>query len=89
MLPSINEYTYKTSPTPNAQKILQKRGPKDYLIQRIRKFAVRLCLLVISEVIPIKYHQYDCINMTLTKTTTKGYRQRRNAKGVRNSLYKR
>lgn len=74
---------------PEAQGIVQKSGPKDYLIQRIRKFAVRLCLLVTSEATPIKSRQYDCLNMSLTKTTTKCYRQRRKAKGVRNNLCQR
>lgn len=37
--------------------------------KRIRKFAVRLCLLVTSEVfIPTKFYEHDCLNMNGTRT---------------------
>jgi hypothetical protein len=42
---------------------LQKRDRKDCKGQNIREFAVRLCLLVISEATPIEFCQHDCLNM--------------------------
>lgn len=36
--------------------------------QRIKKFAERMCLTGISEVIPMKSHQCDCLNISWTRT---------------------
>jgi hypothetical protein len=44
---------------PKAQEALQKRGQEDGNSLRVREFAVRLCLLVMSEAPHLKSHQYD------------------------------
>lgn len=43
---------------------------KDCKRQRIRNFAVRLCLLVTTEDIPIIFHQRVSSNVTRTMRTT-------------------
>lgn len=48
---------------------LQDRGQKDCKSQRFREFAVRLCLLVMSEVIASK-SQHDCLKVSQTRMTT-------------------
>lgn len=57
--PSLNRYIYKTS-TLKAQRILEMRQWEAY---NNLEFAVRLYLLVMSEAMPIKSHQHDCLNM--------------------------
>lgn len=52
----------KQVPTPKAQGPLQKMGKEDYKSQRIRKFAVRSRLLIMSETTPIESHQHE-LNM--------------------------
>lgn len=47
---------------PNAQETFQKRRWKDFKSQ----FAVRLCLLAISEATSMKTHQLDCPNVSWT-----------------------
>lgn len=61
---SPSGYIYRTTPTPKAQGILQKRGQKDYKSQRIGELAVRVCLLVMSEAITIESQQYNCPNIS-------------------------
>lgn len=46
-----------------AQEKSQKRRRKDFKSQTIRQSNVEFYLQVISEVIHIKAHQYDCINV--------------------------
>lgn len=41
---------------------------KECLSQRNREFAVRLCLLIMSEIMAIKPHQHGCQNMRPSKT---------------------
>lgn len=57
MEPSPSGYIYNTTLAPKAWV---KRGWKDCKSQRIREFAVRLYVLVVSEATPIKSHQHDC-----------------------------
>ena len=45
-----------------------KRRQKDGKSQRIREFALRLCLLVISEARYVKYHHHECENVSRTRT---------------------
>ena len=40
-----------------------RKGGKIFKSHRNREFAMRLCLLVISEATPIKSHQHDCLAM--------------------------
>lgn len=51
---------HKTT-APKAQGILQERRQRDCKSQRLRELAVRLCLLVTSEVTPTEFHQHDCL----------------------------
>lgn len=60
--------TSTNNPTGKAQGTLSKKGQRDCKRLRIR-FYVRLCLLEISEVIPINYPQYDCSNMSWARMT--------------------
>lgn len=62
--PSSNTYIYKRTPTPEAQGTLQKRRWRDCKSQRMREFAIKLCLLIMSEVAPIKSHPHDGLNMS-------------------------
>lgn len=66
---SFNGYIHKLNPEPNDQETLQKQENKDYKSQWIGKFAVKLYLLRISEVSPVKYLHCDCISMNWTCTT--------------------
>jgi hypothetical protein len=43
----------------NSSHILWEREQKDFKSHRLREFVVRLCLLVISEATPMKFHLYD------------------------------
>ena len=45
------------------QRTFQKMGQEDHKSQKIKKFDVRLYILVISEVMLIKSHEHDCLNM--------------------------
>ena len=45
------------------------KGQKGRKGRRAREFAVRLCLLVISEATLIKSHQHDNLNMSCIRTT--------------------
>jgi hypothetical protein len=64
--PSLNRYIYKTS-TLKAQRILEMRQWEAY---NNLEFAVRLYLLVMSEAIPIKFHQLVYLSMNLTRSTS-------------------
>jgi hypothetical protein len=44
----------KLTPTPKAQGTSKKMGREDYKSQRIRDFAMSLCLLVTGETTPVK-----------------------------------
>lgn len=57
--PCFSRCIYQQPPHLKAQGILQKSGKTK--IQRTRGFAVRLCLLVMSEASPIKSCQYDSL----------------------------
>lgn len=61
--------TYINIPIREVQRTFQKMGQKDHRSQKIKKFDVRLYLLVISEVMPIKSHEHECLNMDWTRTT--------------------
>lgn len=61
-------YLLKSS-TAKVQETLKKRGWKAYKSQRVRDFAVRLCLLRLLEAVPIISHQHDSMNIICTKTT--------------------
>jgi hypothetical protein len=52
MEPSPNGYIDKNAVTPKAQGTLLRRGEKDCKSQRIREFAVRLCLSNIKSYAP-------------------------------------
>lgn len=54
-------------PAPRAQKTLLKMGQRDCRSQRVRDFAIRLCLPVTSVATPIKSHQQDCPNVSWTR----------------------
>lgn len=59
-----NQYIYKTTPTPTAQGTFQKGGGwKDFKRQRIREFAMKFHLLVMSE-LPRKSHQREIPNLS-------------------------
>ena len=66
----------QNAPIPKAQGTLQKRGQKDCQSQRTRESAVWLCLLAMSEHIPIKSHQYNFLSMkqgSLNRNDTNRY----------------
>lgn len=69
MASSFNGSIHKMNPEPKDQETLQKWGHKDYKSQWTSKFAVKLYLLRISEVSPVKYRQCDCISINWTRTT--------------------
>lgn len=66
---SFNGYIHKMNPEPKDQETLQKQGNKDFKSQWIGNFAVKLYLLIISEVSPVKYLQCDCLSMNWICTT--------------------
>lgn len=59
---------------PESQGTLMKRGHKDCKSQRvrIREFALRLCLLVTPEAIPMRSQQHDCPNVSWTRMMPMG-----------------
>jgi hypothetical protein len=61
--PSTNGNIYNILQASIAQETLQKKSQKDCKIQKIKELPVRLCLLVMSEVISIKSSQHDYPNM--------------------------
>ena len=65
--PSPNEYIYSTTPGPKFQETVQKRLGRDCKSQKMRKFALRLCFLVMS--ILIKSKQHGCPILSLMKMT--------------------
>lgn len=58
-----NEHSNKTLLHVRLEETMWKRGWKYFKSQRIRKFIVSLCLLVISEAVPRKSHKHHCLNM--------------------------
>jgi hypothetical protein len=62
-------YNYNTIPEPRAQELFWKMRKKDCKSQRTRDFAVRRCLLAMSEALLIKSHQYGCLHMSQTRTS--------------------
>lgn len=64
--PRKNGYLYETIPHRKIQKSLLKRGGNTV---RAEEFAMRLCLLVMSEATPIKYHQHDIPDVIRTRAT--------------------
>lgn len=59
----------QNTPTPKTLGTLWERQWKDMKSQRIREFAVRLSLPVMSKYILIKFHQHDCPNVSGTRMT--------------------
>lgn len=55
--------------TPKAPETLRKRGWKACKVQRFWEFAVKVCLLVMSEAIHMKSHCHDCPNMRQMRMT--------------------
>lgn len=53
--PSLSDHTYKTTPVFKTWGILEKVWVKKS--QRVREFAMKLCLLVMLKAMPIKSHQ--------------------------------
>lgn len=69
--PSPNGYIYTTLLNPKFSVHCRRGGRKKKCdSQRIKEFAIRLNLLVLSEETPIKSHQNDFLNMSLTKKTS-------------------
>ena len=61
---------HNITPAPKARGAFQKRGQKELKRHRIGELAVRACLLVMTEAIPVEPHQHNCINMGRTRVTT-------------------
>lgn len=61
------------SPTPKAQGMLRKREQEDCKSQKIKEFAVRLCLLVLSEARHRKSHQSDSPHVEQNQDDTNGH----------------
>lgn len=61
------------SPTPKAQGMLRKREQEECKSQKIKEFAVRFCLLVLSEARHIKSHQSDCPNVEQNQDDINGH----------------
>lgn len=59
-------------PAPKALGALQKNWQEILSAQRIKKFAVRLYLALISETTPIESYLHNCLNMGLTKMKSTG-----------------
>lgn len=60
---ALSQWIYlQNTLTPKTWGTLWRRWWKDCKSRRITEFSVRLCLLVISEAIPIKSYNYDCSN---------------------------
>lgn len=68
--PSSNRYIPNTAPWLRLSEHCKRMGRKDWKRQRIRKFVVGLCLIMISEATFIKSHQYDCQQVSLTRVTS-------------------
>lgn len=61
---SLNGYICKAVLIPKTQGALQTKGQKDCKEgPRIREFYIKLCVLVISEAIPVMCHKHNCTNM--------------------------
>lgn len=71
------EFNHYMGPEPKPQGTLMKRREKDCVSYRIKECAVRLCLLVISEPIPIRSHQCGGQNKNWTRTTIDMLKQAR------------
>lgn len=56
--PSLNRYVYNTAPSPKSLGSLLKKGQKDFKTWKIRGFAMRQCLLIMSDATPMKSHQH-------------------------------
>ena len=59
---SVHGHMNKTLPDLRIKKNFRKEGGKTKS-QRLRVFAVRLCILVMEKATLIKSHQHDCLNM--------------------------
>lgn len=57
-------YIYKKTSAPKAQGTLQKSGQRDFKSKRIREFAVRLGLLIKSEMRFLQSQQHKGPNMS-------------------------
>ena len=70
VVPSPRWYIDNTAPAHKAHGSLQKKGWKICKSWRKGIFAVRLCLLEMSEKLTcMKFHQHDCLNRTWTRMT--------------------
>lgn len=76
MAPSLN------SLIPKAQGMLRKGEQEDCKSQKIKEFAVRLCLLVLSEVRHIKSHQCGCPNVEQNQDDINGHAEVDNGKFI-------
>jgi hypothetical protein len=56
---SHNGHIYSKTPAPKAQETFQKRRQTICKSQKIRKFTVKLCLLVVSEVFPVCLSKHE------------------------------
>ena len=68
--PSFNRYIPNTAPWRRLSEHCKRMGRKDWKSQRIRKFVVGLCLIMISEATFIKSHHYNCQHVSLTRVTS-------------------
>ena len=78
----------KTRLVAKVQEYCRWVGQKDCKGQRIREFAVRLCLLVTPEATPRKSPQHDCPSMSQTKTTKASMPKWMERRPWSHSLYK-
>lgn len=60
----------QNTPVPKTQETFQKKGQKELKSQRIWEFAVRLCLIIMSETIPVNAHKCDCSNIIRIRITS-------------------
>lgn len=60
---------YKSKLTLKTQGSSVKESMEIFSEPRVRTFALRLCLTLMSETTTIRSHQHDCLNLTLTRAT--------------------
>lgn len=65
----LNAGRWSTVPIPTDESAIQRPIPKTQDQRRGRKFAVRPCLLEVSETTPIESPQHECTNIGWTRTT--------------------
>lgn len=70
MEPICNGYIHKATSLLRLRKHCDRGAKKINKHQRIREFALRMCLLEMAETISINSHQLDYLNMSRTNTST-------------------